>query len=110
MSLNKLCDEALKIATSKGFKGATPGESIALMHSELSEALEEIRNGKSINEIYYDHKGLPSKPCGVPIELADELIRIFHFCGEHQIDLDTAVNVKMEYNRSRPYKHGGKTL
>lgn len=43
MNLNKLRDEALRIATAHGFTGSTVGEDIALMHSELSEALEDHR-------------------------------------------------------------------
>jgi hypothetical protein len=43
--LNQLCDAALRIANDHGFTDATPGEDIALMHSELSEALEDIRAG-----------------------------------------------------------------
>lgn len=46
---------------------------------------------------------------GESAELADVLIRIFHYCGRRGIDLGNAVRLKHEYNLSRPYKHG-KTL
>ena len=78
------------------------GEVIALMHSELTEAFEEYRNGKSFNEIYYENG---NKPCGIPSELADVVIRIFDFCGGENIDLEKIILEKMEYNESRPYKH-----
>lgn len=81
------------------------GEIIALIHSELSEALEEYRSGHSENEVY--HK-LFDKPEGVPIELADAIIRILDFCCHAEIDIDQAIAQKMKYNESRPFRHGGK--
>jgi NTP pyrophosphatase (non-canonical NTP hydrolase) len=46
------------------------------------------------------------KPCGIPSELADIVIRVAHFCGHHGIDLGKAILEKTEYNMSRPHKHG----
>lgn len=116
-SLNELRDQALDIATRHGFTDATPAEDIALMHSELSEALEDIRAGKPLNDTGYEYRKvrledgsyrpvLPPKPCGVPSEMADVIIRVLHFCGKHGIDVEKAVEEKMAYNDSRPYKHG----
>ena len=81
------------------------GEVIALMHCELSEAFEEYRKGKGINESYYEDG---KKLCGIPSELADVVIRIFDFCGGNDIDLEKVILEKMEYNETRPYKHGKK--
>ena len=90
------------------------GEIIALCHSELSEALEEHRNGKDVNEIYYNgNNNLISnirKPEGIPIELADCIIRILDYCSCKNIDIDEAIELKHEYNKTRPYKHGGKKI
>ena len=85
------------------------GDLICLMHSELSEALEEPRNGKSPTEVYYND-AKPDKPEGIPVELADCVIRIFDFCGLHGIDLEEILRIKMEYNATRPYRHGGKHI
>ena len=81
------------------------------MHSELSEALEEIRNGRRVAEVYYNPDcAEPNKPEGVPIELADVVIRIFDFCELHGINLEAAIIEKMAFNTTRPDLHGGKLL
>lgn len=78
-------------------------ERIALIHSELSEALEEYRRGT-----LGDYEGEGGKPEGFAIELADAVIRLFDLCGALGIDLEDAVSRKHEYNRTRQYRHGGK--
>lgn len=83
------------------------GELIALCHSELSEALEDFRNNRKIKKIWLDEKG---KPCGVPTELADLIIRVLDLCGHYDIDIGEAVIKKYEYNKSRPYRHGKKII
>lgn len=104
-----LVQEVLHCAVRHGFTDATVGEDIALMHSELSEALEEYRAGRKPDETYFN-PDKPAKPEGMPAELADVVIRVMHFCGKHGINLGKAVLEKMAYNESRPYKHGGKVL
>jgi NTP pyrophosphatase (non-canonical NTP hydrolase) len=121
MTLNDLRDKALAAAIARGWTNPTFGESIALIHSELSEALEEYRNGLNPNENYYvtanntptplpynDNPDILNKPAGIPSELADTLIRILHLCGIY--DIDAAVATKMAYNETRAYRHGGKRL
>ena len=80
-------------------------EVLALIHSEISEALEEYRKGHGATEIYYGDNG---KPEGIPIELADTIIRILDYCGYAGIDIDAAITEKHGYNKSRPFRHGGK--
>lgn len=77
----------------------TTAEKIALMHSELSEALEADRKG-----IEHDDK-IPDFT-GVEAELADTIIRIFDFAGYHQLRLAEALVAKMHVNLERPFKHG----
>jgi hypothetical protein len=50
------------------------------------------------------------KPVGFGIELADAVIRIFDLAEWLDIDLDNLVQVKMNYNETRPMRHGGKKV
>ena len=87
------------------------GESIALMHSELSEALEHDRKpepGTRSGEIFYAASNSGPKPDGTVVELADCVIRIADWCAARGWDLERALLEKLAYNDSRPYKHGGK--
>lgn len=86
----------------------TFGEIIALCHSELSEALEEYRDGKE-QHIYYKATN-PAKPEGIATELADCVIRILDYCAFAGIDIAEAIRIKHEFNKTRPYKHGGKKI
>jgi len=69
------------------------GELIALMHSELSEALEGERKGLADTH-------LPLRPAA-EVELADCLIRILDYCGGFGYDLGGALKEKLEYNAKR---------
>ena|SRR5690242_6968795 len=107
--IRRLQEEVHECAVEKGWwrDGARNfGELIALAHSELSEALEEYRNGHAMNEIYF----LNGKPEGVGIELADCIIRILDTAEVHGIDLEEVIRLKIDYNKTRPDRHGGKLI
>lgn len=71
---------------------------IALMHTELSEAVEGIRKDSQDDKL--PHRKMEE------VELADALIRILDAAGAYGMDLGGAVVEKLAYNRTRPYKHG----
>jgi NTP pyrophosphatase (non-canonical NTP hydrolase) len=73
----------------------TFGEDIALLHSEVSEAFEGWRNNDMEN---------------VAEELADILIRLLDTASRHNVDLYAETKRKIEKNRERGYKHGGKRI
>lgn len=84
------------------------GEILALIHSEVSEVLEDWRHGREMATIVWEtgpHSDKP-KPAGIPIELADIVIRVLDLCGAYGIDIDTAMAEKIRYNKGRPYRHG----
>lgn len=110
--LNELAKEIYDNASEKGWheKPVAFGDAIANIHGELSEAFEEYRKGKGLDEIYLNIDDSIGKPEGIPIELADALIRILDNCYMYGIDIEMAVRMKMQYNKTREYKHGGKII
>ena len=198
MNLAELQREAHSIAKDHGWwdEERSFGDLIALVHSELSEALEAYREhgledwrSHTYSDGFVDEHPQGEKPEGVPSELADVVIRVAdmaehygvdlervvieartdpnrahdlyvrtyeigaspsfgdwitqlhsrstdiwngglqHAWGQiwhnpiglfvhdiermaahYGIDLDTAIAIKMEYNKTRPYRHGGKAL
>lgn len=84
-------------------------EKLMLMVSEISEAMEYARQPNFVPEIEVLYTGEKNdKPDGLWVELADCMIRIFDLAGAYGIDMETVLEKKMEYNRHRPFRHGGK--
>jgi len=102
MKIADLVTEAHAQARASGWyeqDEATPAEiavRLALIHAEVSEALEEVRRGVT-GEAF-------------AAELADVVLRVADLAGWLNIDLETALARKMARNAVRPYRHGGKVL
>jgi NTP pyrophosphatase (non-canonical NTP hydrolase) len=109
MELKDLQKQVHALAVDRGWwdKQCNIPEKLCLVHSEISEALEEYRQGPGDLRDVYDGEG--GKPEGFSVELADAVIRILDLCEWLGIDLEAEILRKHAYNATRPYRHGGKT-
>jgi NTP pyrophosphatase (non-canonical NTP hydrolase) len=113
MNIREFQDKVHALAVSKGWYEGQPspsdptwlGARLALVHSEVSEALECVRLGEMATDLEAN-----GKPVGLAPELADIVIRVLDIAGSLGIDLQTALEVKHAYNETRAHRHGGRKL
>lgn len=120
-TIHQLITESHATAVEKGWwkDGDRPVlEQLMLMVTELAEAAEEIRNGHSVGDVYYNQArsvlipdGFLEKPEGFLAEIADIFIRAGDTIGRYGLTEQflKVLEEKLEYNKYRPYRHGGKT-
>jgi len=96
---NQIQTRVHNTALAHGFWGTAPnvGEKIALMHSELSEALEVLRKSREGGHPVWGE---------VEEELADTVIRIMDFAKHYNLNIAKAIVMKDRRNQDRPEKHG----
>lgn len=105
VEINRFAKLCHKIAGKKGWHDIERSalEFHALIHSEISEATESVRNREP--PLFFDHLG---KPDGEAVELADAIIRIADYFVLNGWDLNHTLKIKADFNETRPYRHGGK--
>ena len=132
MQIQELVKQAHDQARSKGWWTDDNGKEVdrnplelqMLIVSEIAEACEEARKGRpavyfntptgqvSMNDLGGSMNlsvgETLQKPEGELIELADAVIRIADYCGKRGWDLEQAIKSKLEFNQTRPARHGGK--
>lgn len=108
------------------------GELLMLVVTELGEALEGMRKRRFANWVKEatDYKEILKNVTNVSgdvsekeliarcesfsvnikdsveDEIADAIIRLFDICGYYEIDIERQIRAKLEFNTTRPYKHG----
>jgi hypothetical protein len=71
------------------------------MHSEVSEIVEALRRGNPVSEKIAPFSSAED-------EAADVIIRLLDQGLKNKWNIGGAVLAKMAYNKTRPYRHGGK--
>lgn len=123
MNIKEIQKEIHQVNVEKGFweDRKNVGEVLMLIVSELGEALDAHRSGKSADVDGFNARGIDRtdtedfqsdfQQCikdTFEDEIADTVIRILDMCEGFGIDLETHIRLKLEYNKTRPYKHGKK--
>lgn len=102
--LNELAKEVREVNEANGWNVLSPQEwrdpnkvpaLLALVHSEVSEALESFR----INDLENFHE-----------ELADIVIRVLDIGYGLGVDFEASIRAKLEKNKTRGHRHGGKRI
>jgi NTP pyrophosphatase (non-canonical NTP hydrolase) len=91
--LNAYMSQVRELIDAKGFSSdkAQIWQMLALIHTEVSEAADAYKKGRSYDE--------------VGTELADAIIRILHLCSTLDMDIEALYQAKMAKNWRRPYRY-----
>lgn len=116
--LNELARQFHERAKAKGFwdEERETGTLLMLIVSELSEALEADRKNKHANMPFlnfdvdagdsFEDAFKKNIKDTFEDEIADVAIRLLDLVGKMGIDIEKHISLKMQYNATRPYKHG----
>jgi NTP pyrophosphatase (non-canonical NTP hydrolase) len=104
-SFNEVAEYVYDIAKDKGFydKEVNMASVTSNIHGEVSELWDAYRK----NQLF--------KQCDKPVnlmcieeELADIIIRALETANAYNLNIGEAIKLKSEYNKTRPYRNGGK--
>jgi NTP pyrophosphatase (non-canonical NTP hydrolase) len=125
-NLNELSKQLHERSKEKGFwdEPSEVGTHLMLIVSELSEALEADRKSKHAELETFELTQFINKENHTiktdefdalsfqnlikdtfEDEIADAFIRLFDLVGAYNIDIEKHIELKMQYNKTRPYKH-----
>lgn len=117
-AINKIAQQAHEHAKQFGFYDSprNTGETLCLIHSEVSEALECDRKGRfssadldGVSELQGEFFKTTFESLVKDTfedELADIMIRVMDLAASKSIDLEKHILLKMRYNAMREYRHG----
>lgn len=115
LSITELIERAHKTAVEKGWweggvAARSMGDQFANFHAELAEAWECYRALKPYDDLGAIWRSGDGKPEGFLHELADVWIRMADTIGAYGLTVSflDALDRKLRYNETRPYRHGGK--
>lgn len=105
LSFEEAQKEIHKTAVEHGWweKPREAGTTMMLMVTELAEAFEGLRHGDPPSDHIPEFTSQEE-------ELADTIIRIADYAAHHNLRLAEAILAKMEFNKTRPYRHGNKAF
>lgn len=124
LDIDMLAHEVNRISLEKGFETQPEqaDQKLLLAVGELVEAQNELRNGLTVTDTYYEVEGpdgfsrvfvnspeeIPPgrKPEGFGIECADAVIRILQLMAAYDLPIRGLFAAKIAYNETRPPKHG----
>ena len=120
LKLNKILEMHVTTCRVKGWYEEPQkfAESIALLHTEPSEALQTYRShGFDIDKEEYEigndiqhYIKNEVKPQSIGSDLADTILRALDIAHRNSIDIEFFLKMKLLFNATRKYRHGDKIL
>jgi len=103
LTIDQMCDDAMVVVARLGPTQINLLARLALVHSEVSEAVEAVVQDNQYDTRLKDNKG---KPEGLAIEIADVVIRCLDIAEAFNMDMSGSMVTKHSYNATRVRKHG----